>query len=165
MAEGFLQKLKEPLDYRTGAILIAIVLVIMVIPYRAWAFAGGLRWIDSRIMALFLGMDFINNNPFWKDVYYRSPAVAVSLLFFILGGFVSAYISKEFGIKYDKDTIPDSIIGGLLMGIGIMFISTCNIGIFLNSVPQLSLGGIIAGIGLIVGTYIGAKIYERRMGL
>ncbi len=159
------EKIKEPLDYKLGAVLISIVLVIMVIPYRGWAFASGMRWIDSRILSFIFGMDFINSHPYWKDVYFRSPEVAVALAFFVFGGFVAAYLSNEFGIKMDKSTLIDSVIGGLLMGIGIVFISTCNIGIFLNSLPQLNVGAILAAIGLIIGTYIGAKIYEKRMGL
>lgn len=94
-----------------------------------------------------------------------SLGVAVSLTFFIIGGFVAAKLSNEFGIKIDKSVLPESIIGGLLMGIGIAIMTTCNIGTFLNSFPQLAIGGYLAAVGLIIGTYIGAKYYERRMGL
>jgi uncharacterized membrane protein YedE/YeeE len=50
------------------------------------------------------------------------------------------------------------------MGIGIVFISTCNIGTFLNAFCQFSVGAWLTAAALVVGTYIGAKIYEKRMG-
>jgi hypothetical protein len=171
---GVKERITKPLGYKSGAVLISIVLVLLVIPAlgyeRAWAFASGLRWTDYQVLNSLLGEGYVTNpdNVLWSALtgrgMERSLPVAVSLAGFIFGGFIAAVISKEFGIRIDKSVLPESIVGGLLMGIGIVFISTCNIGTFINALPQLNIGGYLAGIGLVVGTYIGAKYYEKRMG-
>jgi len=168
---GIIERLKEPIDYRVGAVLIALVLVVMIIPYRGWAFASALRWIDFKVLSLIFGEDYVvgptaaaTGPGYWGAVKAGGPTVTIALAFFIFGSFVAARFCGEFGIKVDKDTLPESIIGGLLMGIGIVIISTCNIGTFLNSFPQLGVGAWLTAIGLIIGTYIGSKIYEKRMG-
>jgi len=165
---GIKERLAEPIDYRVGAVLISLVLVVMFVLYRGWAFATGIRWTTYQFLS-FLGLESYfteqaSASGFWIAVKFGGYAVAVCLLFFILGSFVAAKISGEFGIKVDKATLPESVIGGLLMGIGMVFISTCNIGTFLNSLCQFSVGAWLTAAGLVVGTYIGAKIYEKRMG-
>lgn len=170
---GLKDRITKPLGYKSGAVLIGIVLVLLVIPAlgyeRAWAFASGLRWTDYQVLNSILGEDYIAGNTLWSSLtgrgMERSLPVAVSLAGFILGGFVAAVLSGEFGIRIDKSVLPESIVGGLLMGIGIVFISTCNIGTFINALPQLNVGAYLAGIGLVIGTYIGAKYYQKRMGL
>jgi|Deesub1362A_J573_1020465.scaffolds.fasta_scaffold00131_31 hypothetical protein len=172
---GLRSLFKEPLDYKVGGVLISIVLVFLVIPFKtetgitlgygkAWAFASALRWVDQTILTTFIGEKFVLRNPHWS-IFAGNLDVAVTLLFFVLGSFVAALLSEEFGIRVDKSSLPESIVGGILMGIGIVFITTCNVGTFLNSLPQIALGAYLAGIGLIIGTYIGAKYYEKKMGL
>jgi hypothetical protein len=173
---GLKSLFEKPLDYKIGAVLMSILLVFLVVPFKrefgqvtlgygkAWAFASALRWADQRILSLIFGEGFVANNPHWT-IFAGNLDVAVTLFFFMLGSFVAAKLSNEFGIRIDKSSIPESIVGGLLMGVGIVLITTCNIGTFLNSLPQVALGAYLAGIGLIIGTIIGAKYYEKKMGL
>lgn len=165
---GLKEKILEPYDEKKGGILLSILLILVVIPAlgygRGWAFAGALRWLDTKILSLTLGESYVQSHAMW-NLLRAKAIVAWFLVFFVLGSFTAAKLSKEFGIKFDRAALPESIIGGLLMGIGIVFITTCNIGIFLNSLPMLNIGAYLAGIGLVIGTYIGAKIYAKRMGL
>ncbi len=153
------------LDYKKGGVILGIMLVLLVIPAlgygRAWAFAGGLRWIDKTIIGA-ISPDTIAGNPFWR-ILKANPEVALMLAFFVLGSFVAAVLSKEFVIGMDKQFLLESIVGGFLMGVGIVLITTCNVGCFLNGLPQLNLGAMIAGVGLIIGTYIGGKYYEKKV--
>ncbi len=164
-----MKKLKEILtaeiDYKKGGIILGILLTLLVIPVfgykKAWAFAAGLRWIDKTILSA-ISPTTVENVPFWK-IMKASFDVFIMLVFFVLGSFVAAVLSKEFVVSMDKKFLPESAIGGFLMGIGIVLITTCNVGCFLNGLPQLNLGAIIAIIGLIIGTYIGGKYYEKRV--
>ncbi|NOZ77516.1 MAG: YeeE/YedE family protein [Euryarchaeota archaeon] len=170
--------------------MVSILLILMVFPFKspaglnqgygvAWAFGGGLRYIDEVALNAVMGgdvkeiqggnaviylSDYAKSHPFWGKVT-SVQKVAVSLLCFVIGGFAAALISGEFGIKFDKSAVLDSIVGGVLMGIGIAYMTQCNVGVFMGAVSQLALGGYLAVIGIIIGTYIGAKYYERKMGL
>ncbi len=162
---GVKELIHEPLDEKKGGIALGIILVLLVIPAlgygRAWAFAGGLRWMDYKILEA-AGAYSLLSNSFWSLI--KAPMlVFIFLVAFVVGSFIAAKINGEFVNTWDKSTIHYQIIGGFLMGVGIVLITTCNIGIFLNSMPQLSIGGYIAAVGLVIGTYIGAKIYERTM--
>jgi len=163
---GIKERILEPYDEKKGGILLSILLILVAIPAlgygRGWAFAGALRWIDRQVLEL-TGSGMADSGM-WT-ILKSNAIVAWFLLFFVLGSFVAAKLSDEFGYKFDRASVSDGVIGGFLMGVGIVFITTCNIGIFLNSLPMLTVGAYLAGIGLVIGTYIGAKIFERRMGL
>jgi len=182
--------LAKEIEYKWGTVFVCILLLLMVFPFKnagglnqgygvAWAFGGGLRYVDEVALNAAVGGDvqeikggnamiylseFAKDHPFWGKVT-SVKKVAVSLLFFVIGGFAAALISGEFGIKYDKEAIVDSLAGGLLMGIGIAYMTQCNVGVFMGAVSQLALGGYLAVIGIVAGTYIGAKYYEKKMGL
>jgi len=165
---GIKDKILEPYDEKKGGILLSILLILIVIPQlgygKDWAFAGAVRWVDRKVLELVAGEGYVSAHAMW-NLLKSNPIVAWFLLFFILGSFAAAKLSNEFGFKFDRAALPESIIGGFLMGVGIVLITTCNIGIFLNSLPMLNVGAYLAAIGLVIGTYIGAKIYEKRMGL
>lgn len=162
---GVKELIREPLDEKKGGLILGAILVLLVIPAlgygRAWAFAGGLRWVDYKLLEALGAYSLLSNN-FWSLI--KSPMlVFIFLVAFVVGSFISAKLNDEFVNTWDRTTVHYQIIGGFLMGVGIVLITTCNIGIFLNSLPQLSIGGYLAAIGLVIGTYIGAKIYERTM--
>jgi hypothetical protein len=117
--------------------------------------------VDYKLLEALGAYSLLSNN-FWSLI--KSPMlVFIFLVAFVVGSFISAKLNDEFVNTWDRTTVHYQIIGGFLMGVGIVLITTCNIGIFLNSLPQLSIGGYLAAIGLVIGTYIGAKIYERTM--
>ncbi len=157
--------LTAEIDYKKGGIILGILLTLLVIPVfgykKAWAFAAGLRLIDKTIVGL-VSPETIKTVPFWK-IMKASLDVFTMLVFFVIGSFVASVLSKEFVISMDKKFLPEAAIGGFLMGIGIVLITTCNVGCFLNGLPQLNIGAMIAIIGLIIGTYIGGKYYEKRV--
>jgi len=60
-----------------------------------------------------------------------------------------------------------AIIGGTLMGIGARIGMGCNIGAFFATVTNGDPSGWIFGLGMVVGGYIGVKVFnwwiERKM--
>lgn len=187
---GIKDFLSQEIEYKWGAALISIFLILMVFPVPnadgvnqgygvAWAFGGGLRYIDEIALNAVTGTEVTEidaprcvyklsehseGHPFWSK-NSAVQKVAASLVFFVIGGFLGALISGEFGIKYDKEAIPDSILGGILMGVGISYMTQCNVGVFMGATTQLAVGSYLAIIGLLIGTYAGAKYFEKKMGL
>jgi hypothetical protein len=186
--------LSREIEYKWGTVFVCILLILMVFPFKnvdgvnqgygvAWAFGGGLRYVDEMALNAINGYKaepikegatalvsplsdprVEGAHPFWSKVT-SVQKVAVSLLFFVIGGFAAAVISGEFGIKFDREAVVDSLAGGLMMGVGIAYMTQCNVGVFMGAVSQLALGGYLAVIGILIGTFIGAKYYEKKMGL
>lgn len=164
--------LKKELDYKTAGILIGIIIAVMAYPalFQGWAFAGALRKIDQWILA-FLVPAYAAAQPFYSEpalgVALRHTRIVIFMLFFILGGFAAAWISKEFSVKSipNKTIAAEAIVGGLLMGMGIVFITTCNVGTFLGAVTQMGVGAYISAIGIIIGAYLGMLYFKRKMGV
>ena len=180
----------QEIEYKWGAVFVCILLILMVFPLPnsdgvkqgygvAWAFGGGLRYIDEMAINAVAGgdiqtyeqktrvlqlSDFSSEHPFWKSMS-AVQKVFVSLVTFVIGGFLGALISGEFGLKFDREAVPDSIIGGLIMGVGISYMTQCNVGVFMGATTQLNVGAYMAIVGLIIGTYAGAKYFEKKMGL
>jgi hypothetical protein len=171
---GIKKYLAKEIDYKWGAVLLSIVLILLVLPFKnaagqpqgygvAWAFAGALRYVDEYILNIVLP-GHTTGHPFYAMM--GAPVkVLVTLVCFVLGGFIGARISGEFSINFDKTAVTDGVIGGLLMGIGMAMMSQCNVGVFMGAVSQMALGGYLCVIGLIIGTYIGSMYYKKKMGL
>ena len=171
---GIKDFLAKEIDYKKGALLLSFFLILMMFPLRnaagapqgygvAWAFAGGLRYVDEYILTI-VAPGYLSGHPFWGA--FGSPQkVFVSLAAFVVGGFLGAKISGEFSINFDKTAVSDGIIGGLLMGIGITMMTQCNVGVFMGAVSQMALGGYLCIVGLVIGTYFGSMYYKKKMGL
>ena len=125
---GIKDFLSREIEYKWGAVLLSFFLILMVFPFKssegvtqgygvAWAFAGGLRYLDEYILNI-VAPGYLAGHPFWGS--FGSPQkVFVSLASFVVGGFIGAKVSGEFSRNFDKTAVVDGVIGGLLMGIGI----------------------------------------------
>lgn len=73
----------------------------------------------------------------------------------VIGAFVAAIIAGEFKLRAPKaKNLLIQFIGGIMMGIGAVFASGCNIGNTLSGVPQLSVGSIYSTVFIILGCWV-----------
>jgi len=81
----------------------------------------------------------------------------------IIGAFIAANIAGEFKIRVPKTTrLLQQLIGGLIMGIGAVIGTACNVGHILSGVPQLSLGSILGTAFIVLGSWITTYIMFMR---
>lgn len=123
-----------------------------------WVFQKlGWNYMDN----IFFG--FVNGipNPLLNPADWMSIAL-------IGGAAVMALMNNEF--KWKAPTLELAMwamVGGFLMGIGSRLALGCNVGGFFVRVANGDPGGWLFGIGMIVGAYIGVKIFnlytERKM--
>lgn len=90
-----------------------------------------------------------------------------TMLGILLGGLVAALLAKEFAIKIPRDRMEYvfAVAGGLLMGVGAVFMFGCPI-VSTTNVGTLSFQGMLMVVGMVMGSYLGAKFLmymeERR---
>jgi len=81
----------------------------------------------------------------------------------IVGSAISALIAGEFKLRAPTGKrIIQQFIGGLVMGIGAIIGTACNIGHILTGIPQLSVGSIVGGIFIILGSWVAAYLMFMR---
>jgi hypothetical protein len=81
----------------------------------------------------------------------------------IIGAAIAARIAGEFKIRVPQPTrLVQQFIGGLLMGVGAVIGTACNVGHILSGVPQLSLGSIWGGIFIVLGCWVTTYIMFMR---
>jgi uncharacterized membrane protein YedE/YeeE len=80
----------------------------------------------------------------------------------ILGAAIAAVVAKEWKLRMPPPRmLAQSIVGGLIMGIGAVLGDGCNITTILIGIPLLSLGGILAGTFTILGCWTAAYLMFR----
>ena len=81
----------------------------------------------------------------------------------VVGAAIAAIIAGEFKLRApDAKRLLQQFIGGLLMGIGAIIGTACNIGHILSGIPQLSLGSMLGGAFIILGCWVTAYIMFMR---
>jgi uncharacterized membrane protein YedE/YeeE len=81
----------------------------------------------------------------------------------IVGAAIAAVIAGEFKLRApDAKRLLQQFIGGLLMGVGAVIGTACNIGHILSGIPQLALGSILGGAFIILGCWVTAYIMFMR---
>ncbi len=81
----------------------------------------------------------------------------------VVGAAIAAVIAGEFKLRApDAKRLLQQFIGGLVMGIGAVIGTACNIGHILSGIPQLSLGSILGGAFIILGCWVTAYIMFMR---
>jgi uncharacterized membrane protein YedE/YeeE len=77
----------------------------------------------------------------------------------IVGAAIAAVLAREWKLRIPPvKMLVQSLIGGLVMGIGAVVGDGCNITTILVGVPLLSLGSILAGTFTILGCWTAAYI-------
>jgi hypothetical protein len=81
----------------------------------------------------------------------------------VVGAAIAAVIAGEFKLRAPSGRrLLQQFIGGLIMGIGAVIGTACNIGHILSGIPQLSLGSILGGIFIVLGCWVTAYIMFMR---
>ena len=81
----------------------------------------------------------------------------------VVGSAVAAVIAGEFKFRApNAKRLLQQFIGGVIMGIGAVIGTACNIGHILSGIPQLALSSILGGIFIILGCWITAYIMFMR---
>jgi len=81
----------------------------------------------------------------------------------VIGAAVAAVIAGEFKLRApNARRLLQQFIGGLIMGIGAVIGTACNIGHILSGVPQLALSSILGGIFIVLGCWVAAYIMFMR---
>jgi hypothetical protein len=78
------------------------------------------------------------------------------------GAAIAAVLAKEWKIRIPRPRLlAQSLLGGLIMGVGAVIGDGCNIATILIGVPLLSLGSILAGAFTVLGCWTAALIMFR----
>jgi uncharacterized membrane protein YedE/YeeE len=89
--------------------------------------------------------------------WYQSMVIGA-----ILGAAIAAVLAHECKIRVPPPKmLGQSLLGGLLMGVGAVFGDGCNITTILVGIPLLSIGGILAGTFTILGCWTAAYLMFR----
>ncbi|MBM4262319.1 MAG: hypothetical protein FJ145_12935 [Deltaproteobacteria bacterium] len=149
----------RPWPVVSSALVIAALNVFLFAFDRPWTASDGLRhWGDS----VFSAIGVTHQPDLLPPHLYSGSVLNIGLL---VGGFVAALLSREFGIRPAPfSELVKGALGGLLMGIGAMFSFGCNIGGFFSALSALSLSGAAMMLGLIAGAFVATRylIHENR---
>jgi uncharacterized membrane protein YedE/YeeE len=81
----------------------------------------------------------------------------------VIGAAIAAGIAGEFKLRApNARRLLQQFIGGLIMGIGAVIGTACNIGHILSGIPQLALSSILGGAFIILGCWVTAYIMFMR---
>ena len=81
----------------------------------------------------------------------------------VIGAAVAAVIAGELKLRApDAKRLLQQFIGGLIMGVGAVIGTACNIGHILSGIPQLALSSILGGIFIVLGCWVTAYIMFMR---
>jgi uncharacterized membrane protein YedE/YeeE len=81
----------------------------------------------------------------------------------VIGAAIAAVIAGEFKLRApDAKRLLQQFIGGLIMGIGAVIGTACNIGHILSGIPQLALSSILGGAFIVLGCWATTYIMFMR---
>jgi len=143
---------RHPWPVWSAAVLVATVNVFLFAFDRPWTASDGMRnWGDW----LLSGLGVLHRPDLVVPWLYSGSLLNLGVL---LGGLVSALLSREFAIRVPPHgELVKGGLGGLLMGAGAVLAFGCNIGGFFSATSALSL----AGLGMMIGLGAGAFVAIR----
>ena len=156
-------------SYVTGAVLLAVLNIILAVIYKPWGITGGIADWGIRLWA------YLGGKPHLWEVYYleagygaltkhpffnEETALNIGL---IAGVLLAIALASEFRLKLPKSgrQIIMALIGGALMGYGARLALGCNIGAVVGGIASQSLHGWIAGFFLFFGALAGTVVVSR----
>jgi uncharacterized membrane protein YedE/YeeE len=142
--------LKKGWNWWVTGIAIGIVGIIAFLSFKKYALGISSGWF-SFLDALITG------DP-EKLNWFTFLVIGV-----VIGAAIAAVIAGEFKLRApDAKRLLQQFIGGLIMGIGAVIGTACNIGHILSGIPQLALSSILGGAFIILGCWITAYIMFMR---
>ena len=136
--------------------------------YKNSQFFVGCFALLNIIMYFMLGRFWIGGSSFLPLVGKFGPEKKFLLAFIvnlgvIFGAFFAAWISKEFCLRYPrKELIPEAILGGFLIGVGITLApGTCTTA-FVVGIPMFSVSSFLSIAGIFLGVFSVYTIKRQR---
>ncbi len=140
-----------------GGLAMGFLVALMFVWGKPWGVADGVIVWGDNFWSIFIDLGGEPNSLF----FYSTALINWS---FILGAFISALIGGDFKISIPsgRETLR-GILGGTLMGIGAYMGFGCTVGAFLVGFGALSASAINMMIGLLIGAYVGLRIYMKSL--
>lgn len=156
LREDFQQTLVEPWSPYTGAILMVLVVLGLMMAGLFWGIFGGMKlfgdWFNNLIgIGPLLGIKPELDTP----LMHRMALMNMTL---VLGAFVAALASRQFGIHRPPPLeYVWAALGGMAMGLGATLAGGCTTGGFFTPLVHASPAGWAMWLGLLVGAAMGLK--------
>ena len=140
-----------------GGVAIGVINVFMFMFYQPWSTLDGvLNWGDWS-----LHLAGIRATNALSPLLRTGSVVNIGL---IAGAFLSALLSKQFGVRVGPvRELVKGAIGGVLIGIGAVLVRGCNIGGFFSGTSALGMHGLMMALGLTIGAFFGARFLMWEM--
>lgn len=159
--------LKKEWSYQTGAVLLAMFsLALVIVTGKSWGVTGPLGmwggWLLSKIGINVDAWKAFASSPVAEYKIWTDTA-ALTNIGIIAGALLAVLLAAQFKIKKLKSikNFWAAVLGGLLMGIGARISLGCNIGAFFTALPAFSLHGWIFWISIFSGAAVGSKLLVK----
>lgn len=135
---------------------------ILIAPYAPSGIAIGSLFVPFLSLSIFLGGGFLELQTFFQSdtcrIFLISSMWGIGT---IIGSYASATTSGRFKIRrLRKSSSIRSFSGGLLMGVGIMLMSGCNVFHVYGGLSLFVPTSIIVTFGIIASAYLALKFYQ-----
>jgi uncharacterized membrane protein YedE/YeeE len=156
---------KKEWSYTTGAVVMAILAVMLAAFAGNWGVLGPLPLWGGKLLT-FLGIDAdswkMYNGSLAKYRFLNNQA-AITNVALIFGAMISCLLAAQWKIRGIKSArqVWAAIIGGILMGIGARINPGCNIGAMFSAIPAFSLSGWVFLVCMFLGAIVGGKILAK----
>ncbi|MFA6311820.1 MAG: YeeE/YedE thiosulfate transporter family protein [Sterolibacterium sp.] len=157
LREDYQRSLVESWEAHSGAILLVLLLMALMVKGTFWGVFGGLRlwgdWFNN-----FIGLGPLLNikTGLESPLAHRMSLMNIVL---ILGAVSAALISRQFSVyRAPKIEYLWGALGGILMGMGATLAGGCTTGGFFTPAMASSPTGWVMGAGLMAGAVVGLKL-------
>lgn len=160
------QYFKTPWSYNTGAVMLAIVAMsLILVTNRIWGVSGAFSmWAGVIFESIGIDADSweMYGGRLSKFNFWESQA-SITNLGILFGALIAVLLAGQFKIKKLKSmkNFWAGLLGGLLMGIGARFAVGCNIGAFFMALPSFSLAGWLFLPSMFVGAVLGGLLLKK----
>ncbi|MDR1586568.1 MAG: YeeE/YedE family protein [Treponema sp.] len=153
--------IKNEWSYTTGAVIMAILAVMLMAFAGPWGVSGVLAVWGGKFLSLF-GVKADSWKMFNGSLgKFRFAANQANLtdIGLAFGAFISCLLAAQWKIRKIKSLrqVWAAVFGGLLMGIGARIAPGCNIGAMFSTIPAFSLSGWIFLLFVFLGSVVGGK--------
>jgi uncharacterized membrane protein YedE/YeeE len=153
--------IKNEWSYTTGAVVMAILAVMLAAFAGSWGVSGPLVIWGGKALT-FIGIDAdswkMYNGSLAKYRFLNNQA-SITNVALIFGAMISCLLAAQWKIRGIRSMrqVWSAVIGGTLMGIGARINPGCNVGAMFSSVSALSLSGWVFLVFMFLGAAVGGK--------
>lgn len=147
----------EEWSHYTGAILLVLVVIALMINGLFWGVFGGVRYWGDQFNHLIGLAPLLGIAP--PDEGWLTHRMSLMNIMLLLGAFAAALMSRQFQPnRPPKLELVWAALGGTLMGTGASLAGGCTTGGFFNPVLHSSPAGWAMWAGLLIGAVVGLKL-------